>query len=159
MEICHLEDAPNLVAIIADRCWKAWWTESDVTLQAYQSGIEGMGVRGLLPSAFVARQHGQYVGSVLLIEDDLEARPALAPWIAALWVDPDYRRQGIASKLIQTARNEASQLGYAVCYLNATDANSPYYEERGFRRIESNVGRVNIFSIPAAGRNETSYRQ
>lgn len=159
MEICHLEDAPNLAAMIADRCWHAWWTDSDVTLKAYQRAIEGMGVRGRLPCAFVAHQHGHYVGSALLIQDDLPARPALAPWIAALWVDPSFRKLGIASKLIKAARNEASQLGYALCYLNATDTNSPYYEERGFQRIESNVGRVNIFSIPSAGGNETSNRQ
>lgn len=147
MEICHLEDKPEFASMIADRCWHAWWTDSDVTLAQYQTAIESMAVKGRVPSAFVAHQGETFAGSALLIEDDLPVRPLLAPWIAALWVDPGFRKRGVALRLINAARNEAAKLGYASCYLNATDINSPYYEERGFRRIESGVGDVNIFSI------------
>lgn len=150
MEICHLEDKPESASIISDRCWHAWWTDSDVTLAQYQTSIESMAVKGRVPSAFVAHEGETFAGSVLLIEDDLPARPLLAPWIAALWVDPGFRKRGVALRLINAARNEAAKLGFASCYLNATDINSPYYEARGFRRIESSVGDVNIFSILTA---------
>ncbi|WP_179381241.1 GNAT family N-acetyltransferase [Jannaschia marina] len=106
-----------------------------------------MAVPNCLPSAFVACDGPEYLGSALLIEDDLPLRPALTPWIAALWVEPDFRRRGIAFRLIRSAVSAAAQIGYTDCYLNATDENSPYYEQRGFDRIESAVGDVNVFRI------------
>ncbi|MEM8540288.1 MAG: GNAT family N-acetyltransferase [Pseudomonadota bacterium] len=144
--ICHLQEAPEFASVIADRCWNAWWSGTDVSLAEYEVAIEGMCVLGRVPSAFVAHQSGTYVGSTLLIECDLAARSNYAPWIAALWVEPKFRKRGVASRLITTALGEARMLGHQLCYLNATDANSPYYEARGFQRIESNVGNVNVFS-------------
>lgn len=145
--ICHLQEAPEFARVIADRCWNAWWSETDVSVEEYQVAIECMCVKSRIPSAFVAHQSGGYVGSALLIECDLVARAQYAPWIAALWVEPNFRKRGVASRLINTALGEAARLGWTLCYLNATDANSPYYEARGFHRIESNVGSVNVFSI------------
>ena len=144
--ICHLQVVPKFAPAIADRCWNAWWSESDVSLADYEVAIEGMCEMGRVPSAFVAHQSGIYVGSTLLIECDLAARSNYAPWIAALWVEPIFRKRGVASRLIDTALGEAGRLGYRLCYLNATHANSAYYEARGFQRIESNVGNVNVFS-------------
>lgn len=150
MEVCHLEEKPEFASVVADRCWHAWWTDSDVSLAQYQAAIERMAVKNRVPSAFVACEGETFAGSALLIEDDLPVRPLLTPWIAALWVDPRFRRRGVAFRLIAAARHTASELGYASCYLNATDMNSPYYEARGFRRVESGVGDVNILSIAAA---------
>lgn len=144
--ICHLQEAPEFASAIADRCWNAWWTGTDVSLADYEVAIEGMCVLGRVRSAFVAHQSRMYVGSTLLIECDLAARSSYAPWIAALWVEPKFGKHGVASRLITTALEEAGRLGHRLCYLNATDANSPYYEARGFQRIESNVGNVNVFS-------------
>lgn len=148
LEVYHLEDRPGFAATIADRCWRAWWSDSDVTLARYQAGIEQMAVRGRVPSAFLACRGGFFAGSVLLIDDDLPERPLLAPWIAALWVEPAFRRAGVALELIDAARDHSARIGHGLCYLNATDAKSPYYEARGFRRVESDVGDVNVFSIP-----------
>lgn len=149
MKIHHLEDKPEFSPVIADRCWQAWWRDSDVTLSQYHDAIENMTSKQRLPSAYVAVDDEKYAGSVLLIEDDLPARPLLSPWIAALWVEPAFRKQGVALRLINAARQGAACLEYDRCYLNATDVNSPYYEARGFQMVEIAVGDVNVFSIPS----------
>ncbi len=100
-----------------------------------------------IPLALVAHDSGRYLGSVLLIENDLDDRPQNSPWIAALWVEPEVRRKGIAASLMEAARKEASKRGYGVCYLCATPDNSPYYLARGFAEIESAVSGLNIFTI------------
>ncbi|MGH0361433.1 GNAT family N-acetyltransferase [Sinorhizobium meliloti] len=50
----------------------------------------------------------------MLIENDLDDRPQYTPWIAALWVEPDMRRRGIAAKLMEAARKQASARGTCI---------------------------------------------
>ena len=116
-------------------------------LSEYQSGIERMAASSGIPTAFVAHDGGTYVGSVLLIENDLKVRPQYAPWIAALWVEPAFRRRGVAEELIDAARSEAKRFGHDACYLCATEMNSPYYRNRGFRLVEPAVEGLNVFTI------------
>ncbi|MBD9646962.1 GNAT family N-acetyltransferase [Ensifer sp. ENS09] len=85
-----------------------------------------------------------------MIENDLDERPHYAPWVAALWVEPEARRQGIAAKLMAAALKQASSLGRETCFLCASPENSPYYLARGFKKIESDVSGLNVFSISSA---------
>ena len=147
MEITNLCDKTDFAKTIADRVWRAWWRDSDVSLSELQSGIEQMAVGRSIPLAFVAHDGSRYLGSVLLIENDLEGRPQYSPWIAALWVEPVARSRGIAGDLMQAARLEATRLGFQTCYLCATDANAPYYQARGFDMIDRSVSGMNVFTI------------
>ena len=147
MIISELRDVPNFVETIADRAWHAWWSDTDVQLSEYRAMIEPLVKSDGIPTAMVAHIGEHYAGSVLLIDNDLDARPQYAPWIAALWVNPDFRRKGYAAKLIYAAREKAANLGYDKCYLCATAENSPYYITRGFRLLETNVDDQNVFSI------------
>jgi GNAT superfamily N-acetyltransferase len=152
MRISDLREVPAFADTVADRGWHAWWTGSGVTLADYRAHLDPMVARGGLPFALVAHDGAAYLGSVLLIENDLDARPGYAPWIAALWVDPAQRRQGVAAALIAAARAGAARLGHATCFLCATPDLAPFYLARGFRRIEEDVGGLDIFAIggPAA---------
>ncbi|PYE87176.1 GNAT family N-acetyltransferase [Phyllobacterium leguminum] len=147
MEISNLRSYPDMADIIADRCWNAWWTETEVSLTEYRAHLEPMIAGNEVPVALIAHDQGEYLGSVLLIENDLDDRQQYTPWIAALWVEPESRRQGIAAKLIEAARREAAFQGYGLCYLCATPDNTPYYIARGFEQIETDVSGLNIFTI------------
>jgi GNAT superfamily N-acetyltransferase len=147
MEISNLHSRPDMADIIANRCWNAWWTETEVSLAEYRAHLEPMMGGKDVPVALVAHEQGEYLGSVLLIENDLDDRPQYTPWIAALWVEPEFRRQAIAAKLIEAARGEAAFHGYGLCYLCATPDNSPYYIARGFEQIETDVSGLNVFTI------------
>lgn len=147
MLISDLRDRPGFADTIADRAWHAWWTESGVPLADYRAHLDPMMEGDGVPFALVAHEGDAYVGSVLVIENDLEARPQYAPWIAALWVEPEQRRQGVAVQLIDAARAEAARLGWQACYLCATPDNSPYYLARGFRQLEADVAGLNVFVI------------
>lgn len=147
MNVADLRHAPGCAAVIADRCWHAWWTGSDVSLEQYQSFVEATTETDEVPLTMVARDGETYAGSALLIDNDLDARPQYAPWIAALWVEPAYRRRGVAAALLRAARNRAYRLGHPHSYLCATAANSPYYAARGFQLVEGDVGDVNVFRI------------
>lgn len=147
MRISDLRDAAGLAETVADRGWHAWWQDSGVSLAEYGAGIAKLTTGAGIPLGLVAQEDGRYLGSVLLIENDLASRPGLGPWIAALWVEPEARRRGIAAALIDAARARAAALGHARCHLCAAGANAPYYLARGFRRIERDVEGLDVFVI------------
>ena len=147
MEISNLRRVPRFADAIADRCWHAWWTDSGVSLSQYRAHLDPMIEDDGIPFALVAHQNEIYLGSVLVIDNDLEARPDYRPWIAALWVEANRRQRGIAAQLIETARREAAIRGHRACYLCATPENSAYYAARGFRLLESDVSGLNVFVI------------
>jgi GNAT superfamily N-acetyltransferase len=150
MQISTLRQRPGFAATIAARCWAEWWADSDTSLADYRGGIEACALSEALPDCFVAHVGDDYVGSILLIANDLDSRLTLTPWLAALWVEPTHRRQGVAARLMAAACAEAARLGYPGAYLCATPENSPYYVKRGFRVIEKGVEGMNVFAIGCA---------
>ncbi|WP_320202878.1 GNAT family N-acetyltransferase [Agrobacterium rosae] len=147
MQISNLRQHPAFADIIADRGWHAWWTESGVPLEEYRAHLDPMLETDGIPAALVAHDDDRYIGSVLIIENDLDERPDYAPWIAALWVEPDFRRQGIAAQLIASSREYAAQRGHDTCYLCATAEKRGYYLKQGFTLLEEDVNGLDVFSI------------
>jgi GNAT superfamily N-acetyltransferase len=54
-------------------------------------------------------------------------------WIGMMLVDPDYRRQGLGTRLMQAALEQLARLGIAAVKLDATPSGKPLYETLGFR--------------------------
>ena len=147
MKISNLKEVPHFANTVADRGWHAWWTESGVSLEQYRSPLDAMIEGDGIPLCLVAHEEDIYLGSVLVIDDDLEARPDYAPWIAALWVEAQARHKGIASRLLEAARAEAVRLGTDACYLCATADKTDFYRARGFELIETDVSGLNVSRI------------
>jgi GNAT superfamily N-acetyltransferase len=74
-----------------------------------------------------------------VIEADLALRPALRPWVAALWVAPDARRRGLGVALGEAAVARAFDLGEAAIHLYAGSHLRPFYQPR-WVTLESGVG-------------------
>ena len=147
LQISNLRQYPAFADTIADRGWHAWWTESGVPLADYRAHLNPMLEQEGIPSALVAHDEDHYIGSVLIIENDLDERPDYAPWIAALWVEPEFRRQGIAAQLIARSREYVAKLGHDTCYLCATADKRPYYLKQGFTLLEEGVAGLDVFSV------------
>lgn len=75
------------------------------------------------------------VGSSALVEQDMSDRPDLTPWLAAVYVHPNYRRQGIASTLVARIEQEAGALGAEKMYL-FTEHEERFYAKRGWALME-----------------------
>lgn len=52
---------------------------------------------------------------------------------------PNYRRQGLATKLLQEVITEAKNLGIGELYLNATEVGRPVYEKLDFKMLENEM--------------------
>ena len=60
-------------------------------------------------------------------------------YIMNMYTFPNYRNQGIGTKLFKKLIDEAKQLGYKKITLNATDMGRPLYEKYGFKNIHNGM--------------------
>jgi predicted N-acetyltransferase YhbS len=86
---------------------------------------------GGVPCAWIAFIDDQPVGSVSLIECNMDTHPELTPWLAALFVLPEYRRRRIGEALVRRCEAEAKAAGCERMYLFASEARL-YYPRLGW---------------------------
>lgn len=144
--LSDLRAAPAFASVVADRVWRAWWKGKGVPLSDLRARLDESFGTDPVPSTFVAHEGDRFLGCVALIACDVEERPLLTPWVAALWVEPEARRQGIAVALMARATEAAFAAGHPRVYLAAEPALAPYYAARGWALVESDVDGLEIFA-------------
>ena len=151
-EISNPNAFPELKLIAADRIWNTWWRPHGHLFQVVTDFFDELPEAQSIPFCLVAQDNGNYVGSVLGLVSDLEDRPELSPWVAALWVDPKYRRRGVAEALVRAALDELFALGYEAAYLCATAEKRGMYQRQGWVLIEADVGdgKLDVFEFVKA---------
>jgi len=86
--------------------------------------------------AWVAEIDGRAVSSVFCVLDEHPANPSSPTGKVAtllnVYTDPPFRRQGIATRLLEAAVREAEERGADRVDLSATPAGRPVYEKLGF---------------------------
>ncbi len=89
-----------------------------------------------IPSCLIALVEQKAAGSASLVTSDMDTHSHLSPWLASVYVHPDYRCQGIASRLITQCLHNARQTGAQTLYLFTPDQ-THFYQKRGWKLIES----------------------
>ena len=79
-----------------------------------------------IPSVYVAEIKNVPVGTISLVECDMDIRPAFTPWVAAVYVHPDYRNRGIGSELMKYIETVGIELGIEKLYLFTPDKQRMY---------------------------------
>jgi predicted N-acetyltransferase YhbS len=87
-----------------------------------------------------------------VIASDLDARPQYTPWIAAVWVDPAHRSQGIGAALVRAGAARAHGLGFDPVYLCALPPRHGFYKALGWRLTEASVTKAGlaVFCSPSS---------
>ena len=85
-----------------------------------------------IPTTFVACAGATPLGSASLVAHDMDTHPELSPWLASMYVAPEFRRQGIGSALVRRVGEEARKLGHQNCYLFTPDRDA-FYAQLGWR--------------------------
>jgi len=109
-----------------DYFWIVWGKESNRNF--YLDCIRNSGTD--IPVFFLCLSGKEICGSVALLRNDLVSRQDLQPWLACLYVEERYRRQGIAALLIDHALTYSRHRGYPEVYLT-TDLVG-FYERKGW---------------------------
>jgi uncharacterized protein (DUF952 family)/N-acetylglutamate synthase-like GNAT family acetyltransferase len=96
------------------------------------------GTSGRLAETFIAiDSNDMLLGCVTLIDDDeLPGATEPGPWVAALFVHPKAREQGVANALLSHLISRANQLGFRQLFLYTEDKQS-WYEQKGWRYLRN----------------------
>ena len=130
IKIEHLKDHPEHLTTIATWIYNEWWTEkAGVSIDSMRRRLEEANTDRKIPLSLIAFVDGEITGTVNFIESDNSEFPDLRPWLAALLVKSEFRRQGIGSALVKKCIHYAKELGVREFYLG-TDI-PQFYEPFG----------------------------
>ncbi|MBN1812726.1 MAG: GNAT family N-acetyltransferase [Anaerolineae bacterium] len=129
----HLDAVPTLAAWVYDQ-WGHWMSPA-TTPETLCREFERRAVQGRIPETFVAMEDGVPVGTASLVAHDLAERMDLSPWLAAVYVAPEFRNQGVGSALVRAVMDETLALGVEELYLFTPDKMS-FYSRLGWKVLE-----------------------
>ena len=107
-EVVTLVDRPEFIPIVAQWNWEQWSDLLPVeSCAAFAADLRARTRRDGIPITFLALDGGVPVGTASVIEDDLETRCELTPWLASIYVVPERRGSGLGTMLVKHAVDAA----------------------------------------------------
>ena len=125
-QIIRLIDRPDLKENMANWFCQKW----GVPLDAYRESMTQALGGGAVPAWYVAMAGERMIGGLGVIENDFHNRPDLTPNVCAVYIEPDFRKQGIAGALLDFVCRDMQAHGIDTLYL-LTDHDS-FYERYGW---------------------------
>ena len=117
--------------IIARWRYDAFFAQDGSTFEesrdALRAWMAGLGYE----TALLAEVDGRPAGSCLFVREEIDPKHDLTPWLAALYVAPEFRNRGIASTLVGAIEQHARSVGCGELYLYTITA-EPLYTKLGW---------------------------
>lgn len=136
MNIEYLADYPEFIPELAELHFTEWsYLNPGETLEGKKEYLKRLCGRHGVPSFIIVLENGELVGSASLIAQDMDNRPDLTPWLADVFVKPEYRGRGIATSLIERIETEARSAGITRLYLYTPGA-AKLYQKLGWCILE-----------------------
>ena len=116
--VVHLFEKSQHVPTVANWIYNEFWADKgsyssdDLAALLYRATGEDA-----IPLSLLALCADIPVGTVNLIEHDDENRQELTPWLAALYVLPEYRNGGVGRLLVRSLQLQAAKMGIGLMYL------------------------------------------
>lgn len=127
-KIIKLKDNPSLKDDFAKWFHEKW----NIPLEAYlQSMDECLNGSMTVPQWYGAMHKGHLIAGVGVIENDFHNRKDLTPNVCAVYVENEFRNQGIAGQLLNFVCDDMKHQGIGTLYL-ITDHTS-VYERYGWK--------------------------
>lgn len=87
-----------------------------------------------VPTTFLAID-GELLGSAAIVDNDMETRPELSPWLASVYVAAQHRNNGVGSKLVNHVVEQAKLNDINKLYLMTPDKKD-FYQALGWKQID-----------------------
>ena len=122
-----LRERPELLLRAAEWFHEKW----GIPRAAYEASMQDcLAGRGAVPRWYVALADGAIIAGAGVIENDFHERKDLAPNVCAVYVDENWRGQGVARALLSHVCADMKEKGVKTLYL-ATD-HTAFYEKLGW---------------------------
>ncbi len=126
LELLNLKDKPDTLTTLALWHQDEWsYLNPGETLEDRISRMQLYLNVNFIPSTFIAVDN-KLLGSAAIIAQDMKTRPQLTPWLASVFVEPGSRQNGVGSKLVLHAMQQAKNAGIKTLYLFTPD-NKAFY--------------------------------
>src|SRR5262245_22816805 len=132
MQIDYLAEHMEFVPILADWHHGEW---KEATLELTAAELRTHTQRRSVPTTLVAIENDEVIGSTSLLVADLKGWEYLTPWVASVFVAPEWRNRGVGRSLITRAVEEARMIGVPEVYLFTTSKEA-YYARLGWQALE-----------------------
>jgi len=131
----QLAERPDLLSTVATWIYDEWWVDVDgANVGTLTDLLRAHRIKDQMPLTLVASLERRPVGTAMLLAHDVETEPwpELSPWLAALYVMPEYRRRGIGAALVNAIVAKATDFGVGALYL-ATVGQERFYTRLGWQ--------------------------
>jgi GNAT superfamily N-acetyltransferase len=133
--LLDLRSEPRHVATLAE--WhQAEWAHLNPgeTLAMRVQRMQTYLGEAFVPTMFICKVGDALAGSSAVVESDMTNRMNLTPWLASVYVAPDYRRKGIGAALVRHTVEETRRQGFSKMYLYTPDEER-FYQGLGWSTL------------------------
>lgn len=102
-----------------------------------------------LPFGLIALVNKEPIGLLLAVEHSDDVSPKYGPWLVALYVKEEFRKQGIGRELVKRACEELKIRGCSIVYIDTVSSQN-FYKRLGWTFVEEVKWRdekTSIFSL------------
>ena len=147
VEYIYLADQPQLLPVLADWYYTEWGHHNPQgSKQSMQDELRGYLNKDRVPLTIVCIQGSKPVASASLKIREMDTHPQYLHWLGGVFVHPDFRDQGIGSRVVEFTASEAIRLSVADLYLY-TRSHKYFYARLGWQVIEEPVYESRVVSI------------
>ncbi len=137
MFISFLADYPQYLPVVASWIFDEWgWEMPGSTRENILEEFSQHINRDRIPLTMLAWEDGQPAGTASIFNHDMETRMDLTPWLAAVYVPPEFRGRGIGSGLVKAIEALAKRLQLERLYLFTPDQEA-FYARLGWTTIDT----------------------
>lgn len=136
MQIMNLKEIPGHLEMLANWHQEQWsYFNPQGTLAGRIERMKSHLLPEFIPTTFVAMDQ-ELFGSAAIVEHDMDTRKDLSPWLASVFVAPEFRRQGIGSELVRHVMEHARLNQIQRLYLFTPDREA-FYAKLGWEMFEN----------------------
>lgn len=122
MKILNLAEAPEHIPTIAAWHQAEWgYLNPAGTLETRIERMQRFLKGAHMPSMYIGVDGRRVIGTAALVESDMDSHPELSPWLASVYVDPEYRKRGVGAALVKHVVSVARMQGRSPLYLFTPD--------------------------------------
>ena len=142
MQVRFLADYPQEVGTIANWYYNEWGhKDPKVCLATIRDKVLLGASKDRIPLAFFIKMSEEVVGAGEIKYRDLPDFPGYQYWLDGIYVPAEHRGKGISTRLIEFAKEKASELGLPSLHLSCEAHNVKLYENRGFKLVRESSDR------------------